>query len=142
MTTEPPSYRLINHTADLGIEIRGESLKELFENGAKALMHLVVKAEGPLPTSSMAISVYGEDLPDLMVRWLGELVYLLEGENRVVNSVNIGHISETRLKANLETIPFDPVRHEILHEIKAVTYHQIRVEEKEDHWESRIIFDL
>ena len=140
--TERPLYRLVNHTADLGIEIRGKDLKELFENGAKALMHLMLKAKRPHRTSSMAVSLQGEDLPDLMVRWLGELLYLFEGEKLVVHSLNIGHISETHLEAELETFPFDPEKHHVLNDIKAVTYHQIRVEERDGQWESRIIFDL
>jgi SHS2 domain-containing protein len=37
---------------------------------------------------------------------------------------------------------YDPQRHPIDTEIKAVTYHQLRIEQREARWEARVIFDL
>jgi len=90
----------------------------------------------------MKIFVSGEDLADLMVRWLGEVLYLFEGENLVVTSIHIDSVSSSHLDAKLETVPFDPTTHEILSEIKAVTYHQIEVAEKGNRWEAKVIFDM
>ena len=77
-----------------------------------------------------------------MVRWLGEILYLFEGEKKIVTDTLINTISPSKLKATLQTIAFDPNLHEVLREIKAVTYHQIEVTEKDNRWEARIIFDL
>ncbi len=77
-----------------------------------------------------------------MVRWLGEILYLFEGDNLVVISTDIHALTPLRLEATLRTIPFDPLNHEILCEIKAVTYHQIQVIPKGNLWEARVIFDL
>ena len=142
MSTTTPDYTLLDHTADLGIKIRGTDLKDLFESAGKALIHLMLKGATPGKTSSMKITVSGEDLADLMVRWLGEILYLFEGENLVVNYINIHDITPYRLEATLKTVPFDPQVHEILSEIKAVTYHQIEVANKGDQWEARVIFDI
>jgi len=142
MSATTPDYTLFDHTADLGIEIRGADLKNLFESAGKALIHLMLRGATPGKTSSMKISVAGEDLADLMVRWLGEILYLFEGENLVVNYINIHDITPYRLEATLKTVPFDPQVHEILSEIKAVTYHQIEVSNKGDQWEARVIFDI
>jgi len=46
------------------------------------------------------------------------------------------------ISARVELAPYDPDRHHVLNEIKAVTYHQIDVCRKKDHWETRIIFDV
>ncbi|MFH1351585.1 MAG: archease [Pseudomonadota bacterium] len=142
MTIKKPYYTVLDHTADLGIQVYGKSLKNLFENAGMALMHLMVKGKSLEKTSPKSISISGEDLCDLMVRWLGELLYLFEGENLLVSSINIGYISDTRLEASLETIHLNPKAHEILSEIKAVTYHQIEVADKGDHWEAKVILDL
>ena len=65
-----------------------------------------------------------------------------KGENQLVTDAVIHSLSPSYLNATLKTIPFDPALHEILREIKAVTYHQIEVAEKGKHWEATIIFDL
>ena len=142
MTVTSPDYTFFDHTADLGIKIRGANLKELFENAGKALMHLMLRAKSYKKPDSMRISVTGDDLADLMVRWLGEILYLFEGDNLVVTSVKIESLHQFRLEASLETVPFDPRIHETLREIKAVTYHQIKVADKGGIWEARVIFDL
>lgn len=142
MTTSTPDYTLINHTADLGIKIRGSDLKNLFETAGSALVHLMVRAEHHGKTTSMKISISGEDLADLMVRWLGEILYLFDGENLVVTSIHMDTVSSSRLEAILETVPFDPSVHETHSEIKAVTYHQIQVTDKGNQWEASVIFDV
>jgi SHS2 domain-containing protein len=133
---------LLDHTADLGINVRGENLKDLFETAAKALMHLMIDGESQDKTSDMNITISGQDLPDLLVQWLGEILYLFEGEDLVVTSIHINSLSFSRLNATLRTVPFNPTVHEILSEIKAVTYHQIQVIEKESFWEAQVIFDM
>ena len=142
MTITTPNYTLLNHTADLGIKIHGTSLVDLFESAGNALVHVMLGNKIPGKTRSRQISVSGDDLADLMVRWLGEILYLLEGEDLVVTSVSIDSLTSSQLEATLDTVPFDPQIHEILNEIKAVTYHQIEVTNKDDIWEAKIIFDL
>jgi SHS2 domain-containing protein len=141
MTAKDPEYVLLDHTADLRVAFRGPDLRALFENAAKALMDLMLMGVSSETSAPVAISVAGDDLPDLMVRWLGEILYLLEGEGRVVISLEINRLSTTILDATVNTVPFDPAVHEIRNDIKAVTYHQIEVAEKGDHWEAKVIFD-
>jgi protein archease len=136
------NYTLLDHTADLGIRTWGADLKKLFENAGMALMDLLISGESPKRTLPRKISLTGDDLADLMVRWLGEILYLLEGETLVVTSIRIVDVRPARLDAALKTVPYDPEFHEILNEIKAVTYHQIEVAEKANRWEARIILDL
>ena len=142
MSTTAPDYTLLDHTADLGIRVRGTDLKDLFVSAGRALMHLMVRAEISSKTTSMKISVSGADLADLMVRWLGEILYLFAGEHLVVTSIRIGSLSSAHLAATLETAPLEPGVHEILREIKAVTYHQIQVTETANGWEAIVIFDV
>lgn len=142
MATRETHYKVLDHTADLGILVYGTSVKNLFENAGYALMDLMVKAGSIEKAFSRKIRISGDDICDLMVRWLGELLYLLEGEKSLVFSIHMDSISHTRLEATVETVPFDPQSHEILTEIKAVTYHQIEVTNNGHHWEAKVIFDL
>ena len=135
-------YALLDHTADLGIRVWGDDIKTLFENAGKSLMHLMLQGETSQSPKPKPISLSADDLADLMVRWLGEIHYLLEGEKLVVTSFDILDIRPNNLEAILQTVPFDPELHEILYEIKAVTYHQIEVVEKGNRWETQVILDL
>ena len=142
MDSNKPHFSLIDHTADLGIMVRGKNLKHLFEEAAKTMMYIMFKGKRTDKNEIIKLSVAGNDLADLMVRWLGEILYQFEGEHKLVTNVGIDFISPSHLDATLEMVSFDPSLHEILREIKAVTYHQIEVVEKRKHWEARIIFDL
>lgn len=137
-----PDFNVLEHTADLGIEVRGKDLKGLFADAALAFTNLMLKVTKSGATGSRKISISGEDLPDLMVRWLGEILYVFEVNREILTGLQIVLISDTRLEAELGTRRYDSRLDEIIYEIKAVTYHQISVLEKEGHWEARVIFDL
>ena len=142
MNSTPLPYQIIDHTADLGIIVKGPDVENLFILAAKAMTDLIVKGDIRDRTAIKDVLVEGEDFPDLMVRWLGEILYLFEGENLIVNSIQIKSIGPMRLQATLTLASFEPKRHEVLREIKAVTYHQIAVDKANDGWEARVIFDI
>ena len=133
---------ILNHTADLGIMVHGTDIKNIFERAALAMTQIMVMSRSAAKANSIKLSLDGQDLAELMVLWLGEILYLFEGEKKVVTGIGIDFISPSHLDATLESVSFDPQLHEILREIKAVTYHQIEVTKKDDCWEARIFFDL
>jgi SHS2 domain-containing protein len=136
-------FTIIDHTADLGITVRGETLERLFENAAEAMLKIMVNAHALPPMETVPIHLDGRDLEDLMVRWLGEILYWLEGEKKVTVHARIVSLSPGHLEASIDTIPYSPDDHEILCEIKAVTYHQIGISRKHDDlWEANVIFDV
>ncbi|HUU80840.1 MAG TPA: archease [Acidobacteriota bacterium] len=142
MDNDKLDFSVLDHTADLRIRIRGKDLRDLFEKAAKSMMHVMVKGVSSENAYTLELSVQGTDLSDLMVRWLGEILYLFEGEHQVVIAVKINTISPTYLDATVKTVPFDLNLHEVLCEVKAVTYHQIEVVQEDDRWETRVTLDL
>jgi SHS2 domain-containing protein len=124
------------------MQVQGTDLVTLFEEAARSIIYSMMRAPTAGKTDAMKLQVDAQDLPDLMVRWLGEILYLFQGEKKVVTHAKIDSLSPAHLAATLKTVPFDPNHHEILCEIKAVTYHQIVVARKNDQWEARVIFDL
>ena len=137
-----PDVTVLDHTADIGIIVRGHNIKNLFKTAALAMMQLMITNKSAQPSSSIHISIKSTDPADLMVRWLGEILYLFHGEKAVVIHSEIHFISPTHLEATLGTARFNPDLHEVLCEIKAVTFHQIEVMEKDDCWEGKVIFDV
>jgi SHS2 domain-containing protein len=135
-------YRVLDHTADLSIEVHGADPKNLFENAGMALMELLVGGTTPEPSTSAEICVTGQDLTDLLVRWLVEILYLFTGEDRVVTAASIGTLTSERLEAIVEAVPFDPRSRVVRTDVKAVTYHQAQVVERGGRWVARVIFDV
>ena len=135
-------YRLIDHTADFGIHVFGKDPEELFANAAFALFDLVTDISAVKGENTKKITVTGSDWPDLMVNWLRELLYLWTGNELLIKPAKIQKITPYEINAVLYYDCFDPGRHFIKNEIKAVTYHQIQVAPYPKGWKARIIFDV
>jgi SHS2 domain-containing protein len=135
-------YTLIDHTADFGIHVYGSDSKDLFANAAWALFDLITEMDQLTGLESCHIEVSGDDWSDLMVNWLREVLFLWNGKELLVKKARILSLSETELSATVECDAFNPDRHVIKTEIKAVTYHQIQVTSSPSGWEARIIFDV
>ena len=135
-------YQIIDHTADLGIIVEGEDEKNLFIRAAQAMTDLMIEGDIVEKTVVRDVSLQGDDFPDLMVKWLGEILYLFNGEKLVVHSIEITSINSIMLRSTLTLSSFEPKHHEVKREIKAVTYHQICVDKVNDGWQARIIFDI
>ena len=135
-------YKTFDHTADLGIEVYGEDRNQLFINAGFTLFELITDIRKIEVKTSLPLTVEGINQEDLMVSWLGELLYLHQLKEYLFKEFIIHEIGEKILKATAKGEKFDPHRHEIIREIKAVTYHQIKVVCEKGNWISRIVFDI
>lgn len=135
-------YILIDHTADIGIDVFGASLQELFANAAFALFDIITdlsKVEGKV---EYKISISGIDKEQLLVNWLHELLYLHDVKNILFNDFCIVDITDTQLNATVRGDVICDDKHVIKTEIKAVTYHCLSVVRENHVWKVRVIFDL
>lgn len=138
----PKKYEFIEHTADLGFKVYGASLEELFAHAAEAFFEAMVALEGVAEATERSIEVEADAPDNLMVSWLSELLYLFDTERLVFKRFQVKRIENNRLKANVRGEVLDPARHEIKSGIKAVTYHQLYVKEKDGGWEAQVILDI
>jgi len=136
------TYHLIDHTADFGIQVFGSDSKELFTNAALALFDVITEMDVLKGRDSCSITASGEDWSDLMINWLREILYLWNGREMLVKSVQILFLSENKISAKIYFDAYKPDRHIIKTEIKAVTYHQIQVKSSPSGWKAQIIFDI
>lgn len=148
-TSDMQKYAMFDHTADIGVEIYGRTKKELFVNAAFALFDIMVQerectgGKKRLVRERMKIrTVEGADPEDLLVNYLRELLFLFNGSGCVVNRGMILSCSKKKVVMKLIVEPYDPERHLIKTELKAVTYHGLRVERIKSGWKARVIFDV
>lgn len=135
-------YRILDHTADIGVEVHGKDLKALFENAGKALFHLVTDLRTVRRRVEKQIRLKGEPLERLMVDWLSELLYLHDVEHLLFRRFEVDAVGERGLRARAFGEVFREGVHVVKTGVKAVTYHQIQVKREGEGWRSRIIFDL
>ncbi len=135
-------YSLLDHTADCGVLVWGESLPGLFENGALALVDLLTDPERLESSATQDILVEADDLDGLWVNWLREILYLFHGEQKFAAGVSIHSLTDTQLEARVRAAAYAPGLHEIRRELKAATYHQARVCRTGDGWRGTVIFDM
>ena len=136
------TYETFDHTADIGIRVFGVTVEEVFVHAAEALFDVLTDLDSIRKDLTREVEVNGSDREDLLVRWLGELLYLCEGEGYLFREFSIFHLTPTSLKAAARGERFDSARHEFKTEIKAITYHQVEVVQKNGIWIGKVIFDI
>jgi len=137
-----PQYETLDHTADLGIRVTAGTREELFENAGLALFDLLTDLSRVRATTRFAFSLKAENLEALLVQWLRELLYLFFGKKMVFCRLEIAELTEDSLSVTCWGERVDPERHVFRTEIKAVTYHGLRVARAEQGWTADVIFDI
>jgi len=129
-------------TADLTVEARGSTLAEAFEGAALAVFNAMTPLKGVEERETRRVEAQGDDLGGLLYNFLDELLYLHEIELLVFSGIDVSLDEERlRLTAECRGEHFDPRRHESGIVVKAVTFHQMRIERDEEGWLIRVVLD-
>lgn len=140
------SYKQIDHTADIGIRVWGKDQKQLFAHAATAMFDILVrrKRRGQKNPRRLcrSIKLHADTPEELLQSWLSELLFLYETKRLVFTAFNIETITSTALQAKVCAEPLNLNSHEIKTEIKAVTYHQLQINQKKKKIIAEIIFDV
>lgn len=142
MEQPPQAFELLEHTADVGIRAYGRTLKEAFENAARATFSIITDLNLVEEKQDLRVRVEADDTGALLVAWLNELIYLFETEKIIFKSFDISDWDQEHyLEARVRGEPVDVGRHPIETQIKACTYHMLRVE-KDSFFTVQVIFDV
>ncbi len=137
-----PPFEILEHPSDLGIEAHGSSMQELFQNAAHGFMSVVAGTSKIEPRQNRTIELQALDRENLMVRWLTEILYLYDAEKFLTADVKFETLTDTLLKANILGEPYDVSKHELKLDVKAITYHQLKVEDHDGDWIARVFVDI
>ena len=140
----------IDHTADLGIEVYGKTLNKLFENSACGMFSLITDINKVKNSKTVKIKLDSPDTETLLITWLNELQYYYSVQKMLFNKFSVVIVSRMRACPNSgEAISLESEvsgekigRHRIFHDIKAATYHDLRITRTPDGYKTRIILDV
>ena len=136
------TFREIEHTADLGVEITAADLPALFASAGEALYALIADPATIENREAIQVSATGTNPEDLLHTWLCELLALFNLEGFVGKRCEITSISDGEVQGRVSGEKLDLKRHAFHTEIKGVTYHDFKVWQEAGAWHARVIFDV
>lgn len=135
------NYEFIEHTADIAIRVKGKDLKELFKNAAAAVFDIIAERKTSEGTNiRLAVSQEADNLDELFVNWLNELLSLSAAKDLIFTEFKIDSIEEKALKAAVFGQRTNSFRMKA--EIKAATYHELKLEKNDSGWQATLILDV
>jgi SHS2 domain-containing protein len=135
-------FEVFDHTADLGLRVRASELNALFSDAGRALLSVIVSNPDAVePRDALEVNVSGRNLEYLFVDWLGELLFLFESKKFLTSRFEV-IVTDAGVRAAIRGEPYDAARHVLAHEVKAVTYHALKVEQTESGWLAEVILDI
>lgn len=135
-------YRILEHTADIGLVITGKSLEELFANAGYAFFDITWQLAKVEEQLFYPIRIEEEGRAELLVAFLRELLYLNQAEEYIFKRFEVQKLELPCLEIVGFGEKIDLARHRGKMEIKAVTYHQAEVKEKSGRFTAQVIFDI
>jgi SHS2 domain-containing protein len=136
-------HEVFAHTADIGLRIKAATLEELFCEAATGLFGLIVANLADVRMSE-EVAFDLEDSGDrdyLLFDWLNELLFTFDSQRLVLAKFSV-QFSPTGLQGTAWGEPLDATRHQLEHEVKAITYHGLKVVPDGDGWLAEVIVDI
>jgi len=135
-------YEQFPHTADIGVRIFGNDMKELFSNAAFAMFDVMADLEGMKTPIEDKIEAEAGNREELLVAWLDELLYRATTKDMIYSRFVIDEISETKVSARVFGKSASSNRNRLKTEIKAITYSELNIKKIGSTYQAEIIFDV
>ena len=139
------TYRLLDHTADLGIEVDADTLENLFAECLRAQTDCWTRLQRVEQLETRDIDLTAPELSVLLVEFLQETIFLHETEGLVFAAGELAVVegaSGWSVRGEISGERFELARHGLKTLLKAVTYHGLEVRATVDGWQARVIFDI
>lgn len=124
---ESGGFEIIEHTADVALRIRGETIEGVFEQAARGLYQIIGELAGKGDRREYVIALTADSVENLFHDWLAEVLYWFDVREIIFDTFEI-HVSDERsLKASVVGRQLDVDHSRIFTEVKAVTYHHLKI---------------
>ena len=135
-------FRILEHTADIGFEAFGGTLAEVFENSALALAHLIAEPVTVERREEVRLQVQGANPPDLLVNWLSEVLFQHDAERWLFHDFRVASLDDHAVTGIAWGEKIDPARHQTNLMVKAITYHQLSLQQTAGGWRAQVYVDI
>ena len=142
MRTVEKGFKILEHTADVGIIAYGTDIREVFANAAVGLFSLIAEMGNIREDIQQELELSAEDEEELLVKWLNELIYIFDVEHIIFSRFEINELTSNQIKARCFGQRIISGQHELKREVKAATYHMLKISKSNTVYEAQIIFDI
>lgn len=138
------THETFDHTADVGLRLRAADIDDLFQTAAEALFdYVVANREEVQGVESEALDLTANSTADLLMAWLNELLFRMETQHCLYGNFEVQVSPDGRsLRATISGEPIDSSRHQLDHEVKAITRHGFILKRDGSGWAAEIILDI
>ena len=135
-------YEIFEHTADIGLRVKGEDLISLFTNSGLALFEVSCRKQFVKDKTHTRIKValMALSLEELFVNWLNELLSLSSAKGLIFHDIKVTKLLYNNLEAALTGNNIN--NYKVHTEIKAATYHNLNFKEVNGRWQVEVILDV
>lgn len=135
---------VFDHTADLGLRIVADDLDDLFRTAAEGLFDVVTADRSTIAArDEETVELAADSAERLLVDWLNELIFRVETRHALYGRFDVRVAPDGRsLTAAIAGEPIDPDRHDLDHEVKAATYHELTLRREGGGWLAEVIVDI
>ncbi len=135
-------FRILEHTADVGFEAFGATREGMFANAGRALFYLITDLEAVETSDRVTLALEAQEATSLLVDWLSEILYLWDAEGWLFRDFEIHRLTDQSLSTTAWGERFDRERHQIKLLVKAITYHQLAIEQTREGWRCQVYVDI
>ena len=133
-------FRLIEHTADIGLAACGKTLPEAFANAAYGMFSIIADLRKVREVETRIVEVKEADAESLLFEWLNSLLYFFDAEMLLLKRFDIIEFDGRKMRAMCYGEKYDLSRHEIKIGVKSATYHMLKVDKEKNR--VQVIFDI
>lgn len=136
------NYELLEHTADISIKVKAKDLEGLFRQSALAMFDIIARKLKNRIKSQREIKIRqrADDLDELFVNWLNELLSLSSAKGLIFTDFKFKELKENLIEAIAVAESIEHYKPNS--EIKAATYHELKIEKNKSGWQAQVIFDV
>ncbi|MDD2679857.1 MAG: archease [Candidatus Omnitrophica bacterium] len=136
------NYEVFEHTADIGIRVKGKDLKSLFKNAGLAIFRISSRRQFTKNKTHTRINlkISSDNLEGLFIDWLNELLSLSASRGLIFHNIKIDKLEDNAIEAI--ALGSDINNYKVNTEIKAATYHQLKVAKNAAGWQAEVILDV
>ncbi|MCX5695995.1 MAG: archease [Candidatus Omnitrophica bacterium] len=135
-------YEVFEHTADIGIRVKGKDLKDLFRNAGLAVFAISTHKQFTRNKihTSIIIKQKADNLEELFINWLNELLSLSSAKGLIFHGIKINKLAGNSLEALV--VGSDIANYKVNTEIKAATFHELKIKQNDYGWLAEVILDV
>lgn len=134
-------YKFLEHTADLKFQAFGKNIEEVFENSLKAMINSIYKKKIN-KKKKIKVNVKGKNIENLLYNFLEEVLFLIDTQGFIVSDVEKIKINKEKFELSAEFLGDDIEKYNISMDIKAITYNEMFIKNKDNKYIAQVVLDV